>query len=62
MRKQARQLETHFRLADNFSFWESGRLERDHRAMKAIDKSNASDMIWSKKMYQQLDSQKDVDY
>lgn len=62
MSKQTKQLVTHFGLADTFSFGESGRLERDHRAMKVIDKSNASDMIWSKKMYQQLDSQKDVDY
>ena len=49
MRKQARQLETHFRLADNFSFGERGRLERCHKAMKVIDKSNACDVIWSKK-------------
>lgn len=39
MRKQARQLETHFRLADNFSFGKRGRLERCHKAMKVIDKS-----------------------
>ena len=49
MSKQTKQLVTHFGLADTFSFGESGRLERYHRAMKVIDKSNACDVIWSKK-------------
>lgn len=60
MSKQTKQLIPHFRLADTVSFGESGMLERDHRAMKDIDKSYASDV--SKKMYQQSDSKKDVDY
>lgn len=44
MSKQTKQLVTHFGLADTFFFGERGRLKREHRAMKVIDKSNASDM------------------